>query len=98
MTHSKNILRNNPVKLLRWINISIIVFCVLSLIAMYNVFFIADDNFCVTVAGYADENDFGEHCFRTIPQSNEFKRYLIDKYDLGKEQELNLNLSINLTT
>lgn len=63
------------------------------------VIYFEPNNFCVTVEGLdyqVDLVDRGQRCFKTIGESNEFKLYLIDKYDIGKENDLFLsNLSIN---
>jgi hypothetical protein len=55
------------------------------------VVFYEQNNFCVTVSGedyLVDLNDRGEKCFKTIGESNAFKLYLIEKYDIGKEKEI----------
>lgn len=60
------------------------------------VIFFATDNFCVVTDGsmsILQDVDRGEKCFKTIGESNEYKLYLIEKYDIGKEQELHFNLS-----
>lgn len=60
------------------------------------VIFFETENFCVTTSGSVyliDEGDWGEKCFKTIGESNEYKLYLIEKYNIGKEQELHFNFS-----
>lgn len=61
------------------------------------VVFVETDNFCVTTDGrmdLIDDKDKGEKCFKTIAESNEYKLYLIEKYDIGKKQEINLNYDL----
>ena len=62
------------------------------------IYFFEEDIFCVTSQGQADLEDLGTKCFRTLNESNEYKLYLIDKYDIGKQQELNYNFTINFTS
>jgi len=67
---------------------------------VFYVFFFAEDNFCVTVEGMADRYDQGERCFRTPQEMIDYKEYLMDKYELGKDPEFNVesfNLSLNIS-
>jgi hypothetical protein len=80
-------------KVINYIKYSAMILFVLSL--GYVIFF-ETENFCVTTGGrfdLIDEVDRGEKCFKTIGESNEYKLYLIDKYDIGKEEELHFNLN-----
>ena len=86
----------NKQKLNRVINYLKYSAMILFVLSLGYVIFIETDNFCVTTGGrfdLIDEVDRGEKCFKTIGESNEYKLYLIEKYDIGKEEEFHLNFS-----
>lgn len=79
---------------------------ILFILFLAYVVFIENENFCVTTDGRIDvleDIDRGEKCFKTIGESNEYKLYLIEKYDIGKEtSSLNYidldNFGLNFTS
>lgn len=61
------------------------------------ILFFSDNNFCVETHGVVDAEDEGKRCFKTISDANDYKLYLIDKYDLDKTPDFGFNLSFNLS-
>lgn len=89
-------------KVLNWVKYSCMILFILFLAW---VMFFEQANFCVTTQSSMvtsiDEQDKGTKCFKSMAQANEYKLYLIDKYDIGKakEQEIflpNLTLAHNI--
>ena len=48
----------------------------------YTIWTLNDDPyiFCVTTRGEVDIEDNGTHCFKTLNESGEFQKYILDKY------------------
>jgi hypothetical protein len=83
---------------LEWIKYSIMI--VIIIMGIY-IFFFDDARFCVktTLDGVGDapatitiDPEDEKRCFRTIDESLQYQRYLVDKYDIG-EKEFVLNIS-----
>jgi len=75
---------------LDWIKYSFMIAIVI--LSVY-IFFFETENFCVEATGQVDEIDEGKVCFKTISEANEYKIYLIDKYNIGAEPKYFLNFS-----
>ena len=59
------------------------------------VVFFDENRFCVEATGRVDVIDAGKVCFKDITEANEYKIYLIDKYNLNQEQTFNINYTFS---
>lgn len=69
------------------------------LVLLSYIFFFADDNFCVEIntdsERFVDDIDKEKKCFRTLAESNNYSSYLIEKYNIGKEDSFLLGEQYN---
>lgn len=60
------------------------------------VLFFSKSNFCVETQGRVDIEDEGKRCFKTLEQANDYKLYLINKYNIN-ENNLGINIPFNIS-
>ena len=84
---------------LKWYDVVLIATVVLTLIVWGYVFFYSDENVCLTFnlseeGNYdVDLNDTGKKCFKGFKELRVHQEYLINKYDLGYNYDLSMNIS-----